>query len=66
MAHDLGVSSEMFAAGKELVIYYAQGQEGLRKTPGALWIYSGSYIVALCSVTLLGLRSEEIFLGRDD
>ena len=62
IAHDVSISSDTFAEGKEIVIFYASGQEGLRKTPGSVWIFSGSYVLSLGSALLPGVSSEEIRL----
>ena len=62
IAHDVSISSDTFAEGSEIVICYATGQEGLRKAPGSMWIFSGSYVLSLGSVLLLGVSSEEIRL----
>ena len=62
IAHDVSVSSEMFTEGNELVMYDAVGQEGLRKTPGSVWIFSDSYVLSLGSMFLPGAPNEEIRL----
>ena len=63
IAHDVSISSDTFTEGMEIVILYATGQEGLRKAPGSVWIFSGSYVLSLGSVLLPGVSSEEIRLG---
>ena len=71
IAHDVSVDSELFTEGKELVMFYAVGQEGLQKTvgqegprknPGSIWIFSDSYVLLLGSVVLPGAPNEEIRL----
>ena len=62
IAHDVSVSQEMFTEGRELVLFYAVGQEGLRNTPGAVWIFGDSYVLSLGSVFLPGAAIEEIRL----
>ena len=62
IAHDVSISSDTFAEGKEIVIVYASGQEGLRKTPGSVWIFSGIYVLSLGSALFPSVSSEEIRL----
>ena len=62
IAHDVSVSLETFKEGTELVIFYASGQEGIRKTPGNVWIYPDSYVLSLGAVVLPGVPSEEVRL----
>ena len=71
IAHAVSCSSELFTEGKELVVFYARGQEGLqktvgpegsRKTPGSIWIFGDSYVLSLGSVCLPGVPIEEIAL----
>ena len=61
-AHDVSFSSNLITEGMELVIFYAVGQEGLRKTPGSVWIFGDSYVLSLGSVVLPGVPTEEIRL----
>ena len=62
IAHDVFVNKEVFAEGMELNLFYVVGQEGLRKTPGSIWIYSSSYIFSMGSIFLPGESVEEIRL----
>ena len=71
IAHAVSCSSELFTEGKELVVFYARGQEGLqktvgaqssRKTPGNVWLFGDSYVLQIASVSLPGVPTEEIRL----
>ena len=60
IAHDVSISSDLFMEGTELVIFYAVGQEGLKKALGSVWIFGDSYVLSFGSVLLPDVPSEEI------
>ena len=62
IAHDVSISSDTFAEGMEIIFVYATGQEGLRKTPGRVWIGSGSYVLSLGSAVFPSVSHEAIRL----
>ena len=63
IAFDVPVSQELFAEGKELMHLYAVGQEGLRRSSGAVWLFGDGYVLpAGSAVYLPGVSIEEIRL----
>ena len=62
IAHGVSISPEIFTEGKELVLFYAVGQAGLRNNPGSVWLYGDSYVLSLGSVPLPRGPIEDIRL----
>ena len=62
IAHNVSADPEMFTEGTELLLFYAVGTEGLKKTPGSVWIFSDSYVFSTGSISLPGAPIEEIIL----
>ena len=67
IAHDVLYPSEDFTAGKEVALYCVTIQEGIRNSPGSVWIYSNSYIVFLGTTFLPGVAVEAVLLrGKEE
>lgn len=62
IAHNVSASPDMFTEGTELLLFYAVGTEGLKKSPGSVWIYADSYVFSTGSIFLPGAPIEEIRL----
>ena len=62
IAHDVSIDQDIFTEGAELVPFHIVGQEGLRKAPGAVWMYHDSYVIFLRSIPLPGRATEEVLL----
>lgn len=62
IAHDVVFPAEVFKEGREVAIFYAMIQEGLRNGPGNVWIYSSSYVVVLGNTFLPGAPIDEVCL----
>ena len=59
---NVSVDPEMFTEGTELLLFYAVGTEGLKKSPGSVWIYSDCYVFSTGSIFLPGAPIEEVRL----
>ena len=62
IAHDVAFTKDFFTEGKELILFYAVGQQGSRKTPGHLRILETSYVFSTEATLEPGAPIEEICL----
>ena len=62
IAHGDAANPDICQHGADIVIFHAAAQEGLRQSPGSVWIYADAIVMKLGMHTLCGSPIEEVNL----
>ena len=64
IAFDRHATNPIIENGNMLVLYMATAQEGIKRQPGALWMYNDSHMILLRSGCVNSGARDEIVFGQ--